>query len=99
MGLPINAEVKVSSGGKFNSEFTFRSENMTYDGPVTIDADGNIDDSMLVGRDSAGVEQRDDAMATATFLQVGAAMEDDLLVIQDSSSDGATDVQLVLGRG
>jgi hypothetical protein len=97
-GMIFSGAMKVSEGGEVDGVFKFGSATMVWTGPVTIDDEGMIDDSKLVEKDGQGVEQRGSGGNDAMFLQPGELRAQDLIVIQDASSDGQTNVQFVLRR-
>lgn len=98
-GMIFSGAMKVSEGGEVDGVFKFGSATLVWKGPVTIDHKGMIDDSKIVEKDGQGVEQRSsDGGNDAMFLQPGELRAQDLIVIQDTSSDGQTKVQFVLRR-
>ena len=97
-GMIFSGAMKVSEGGEVDGVFKFGSATMVWAGPVTIDEKGMIDDSKIVEKDGQGVEQRSSCGNDAVFLQPGELRAQDLIVIQDASSDGQTNVQFVLRR-
>ena len=97
-GMIFSGAMKVSEGGEVDGVFKFGSATMVWTGPVTIDEKGMIDDSKIVEKDGQGVEQRSSGGNDAMFLQPGDLRAQDLIVIQDASSDGQTTVQFVLRR-
>ena len=98
-GMIFSGAMKVSEGGEVDGVFKFGSATMVWTGPITIDEKGMIDDSKIVEKDRQGVEQRSSDGNDAMFLQPGDLRAQDLIVIQDASSDGQTTVQFVLRRG
>lgn len=97
-GMIFSGALELSEAGTVDGVFKFGSATMSWTGRVTIDKKGMIDDSKIVEKDGQGVEQRSSGGNDAMFLQPGELRAQDLLVIQDTSSDGQTKVQFVLRR-